>query len=150
MVGVVYRRAAIPLLFILLDKQGNSNTSERIALLERVLKYIPKERINNLLADREFVGEDWFYWLIKNEIPFKIRVKHNFITTNSRGLDVVVDALFYDLKPGDRKAVQGKRALIGHHLYLTGSRLPCGELMIVASPVNDGCAIELYVVAGAK
>ena len=143
-IGVVYRRAAIPLLFVLLNKQGNSNTDERIALLERVLKYIPKERIVNLLADREFVGEEWFAWLLKNEILFKVRVKHNFITTNSRGLEVVVDALFYGLKPGDIQAINEKRLLLGHQVYLTGSRLPSGELMIIASPINDGCAIKLY------
>ena len=144
-VGVVYRRMAIPLLFVLLNKQGNSNTSERIALIERVLKYIPKERIINILADREFVGEDWFKWLIENRIPFKIRVKHNYKSTNSRGLPILVDALFYGLKAGDRLSLHGKRLLLGQEVYLTGSRLPCGELMIVASPVDqDGCAIELY------
>ena len=143
-VGVVYRRIAIPLLFVLLEKQGNSNTSERIALTERVLKHISKERIVNILADREFVGEGWFAWLNKNDIPFKIRVKHNYLSTNSRGLEVVVDALFYGLKPGERLSLQGKRLLLGQWVYLSGSRLPCGELMIVASPVDDGCAITMY------
>jgi len=125
-IGAVYRRAAIPLLFILLDKQGNSKTNERIALLERVLKYIPKERIINILADREFVGNEWFTWLNKNKIPFKIRVKCNFITTNSRGLEVDADALFHDLKPGQIKAVHGKRVLLGH-----GVRPPSSEMQRV-------------------
>ena len=76
-IGVVYKRMAIPLMWTLLPKKGNSNCQERITLLMRVLKYIEKNRIKNLLCDREFVGEAWFKWLQKEEIPFKIRVKHN-------------------------------------------------------------------------
>ncbi|MDP0562284.1 MAG: hypothetical protein QS721_08160 [Candidatus Endonucleobacter sp. (ex Gigantidas childressi)] len=43
-----------------LDKKvGNSNTDERIAVMERVLNLIPIKRIDNLLADREFIGHEW-------------------------------------------------------------------------------------------
>ena len=40
-----------------------------------------KDRIVNVFADREFIGEKWFTWLIENDINFCIRVK-NFIVTN--------------------------------------------------------------------
>lgn len=143
-VGVVYRRMAIPILFTLLGKAGNSNCKERQDLLLRVFKYIKPNRIKNILADREFVGEVWFKWLISQGISFKIRVKHNFITTNSRGLEVEVSWLFDQLRPGERLLLQGKRKLLGTSVYLTGSRLQSGKLMVVASPDDNGCAIELY------
>lgn len=34
-----------------------------------------KDRIVNVFADREFIGEKWFTWLIENDINFCIRVK---------------------------------------------------------------------------
>jgi hypothetical protein len=48
---------AVPLLWCLLSKAGNSATHERIALLERLM---PLERTEVLLADWEFIGKDWF------------------------------------------------------------------------------------------
>ena len=33
------------------------------------------ESIQSLLADREFVGDDWFTYLVENKIPFVIRLR---------------------------------------------------------------------------
>jgi hypothetical protein len=38
MLGVVYHGVAFPLLFSMLDKRGNSNSGERIALIERFIR----------------------------------------------------------------------------------------------------------------
>ena len=32
--------------------------------------------IAGLLADREFVGDNWFAWLLTEKIPFCIRIKN--------------------------------------------------------------------------
>jgi len=61
--AVVYKGIAIPIYWLLLNKRGNSNTRERIALLKRFIKHFGKTRIIRLLADREFIGKDWFAWL---------------------------------------------------------------------------------------
>ena len=37
MIGISYKNVAIPLLFKMLDKQGNSHTEERIALIEKFI-----------------------------------------------------------------------------------------------------------------
>ena len=37
MLSITYKGIAIPLFWSLLDKKGNSNTSERIALMERFI-----------------------------------------------------------------------------------------------------------------
>ena len=57
MLGVVYKGVAFALLFTMLDKRGNSNTQERITLMERFIRLFGKECIDSLVADREFVGE---------------------------------------------------------------------------------------------
>ena len=89
--------------------------------------------IAGLLADREFVGDDWFNWLLTEGIPFCIRIKGNVITTNARGLEVGIDRLFYDLKPGEHRVIQNKRKLWKQQVYLSALRLTDGELLIVAT-----------------
>jgi hypothetical protein len=53
-----------------LPKRGNSNTSERIELIERFIALFGIEKIQCLTADREFIGDDWFAYLKKKDIPF--------------------------------------------------------------------------------
>ena len=133
MLSVVYKGVAIPLLWKLLPKRGNSDTAERIELIQRFINLFGKERIACLLADREFVGNEWFGWLLKEQISFCMRIKSNHITTNSRGLEVGIDGLFHDLKPGEQRALSGKRKLWKQQVYLSALRLPDGELLILAT-----------------
>ena len=63
----------------LLNKRGNSDTKERIALIQRFISIFGKDRIVNVFADREFIGEKWFTWLIENDIHFCIRVKKTLL-----------------------------------------------------------------------
>jgi len=65
----------VPLVFDLLDKKGNSNTAERIALMKKLFRVVPKKQILAFCADREFIGEKWYKFLINNNIPFYIRIK---------------------------------------------------------------------------
>ena len=58
MLGVVYNGVAFPLLFTMLDKRGNSNSKERIDLVNRFIRLFGKEVIKCIVADREFVGQD--------------------------------------------------------------------------------------------
>ncbi len=66
---------AIPIVWTLLNKRGNSDTKERIALIQRFISIFGKDRIVNVFADREFIGEQWFTWLIEQDINFCIRIK---------------------------------------------------------------------------
>ncbi len=67
----------VPLLFELLDKKGNSNTSERKLLFKKLLRILPAKQIASFTADREFIGQDWYNFLMVNKIPFYIRIKSN-------------------------------------------------------------------------
>lgn len=71
------RGVGVPLLFELLDKKGNSKTAERKLLLNRLLRILPAKQISGFTADREFVGKQWYNFLITNKIPFYIRIKSN-------------------------------------------------------------------------
>lgn len=142
--GIVFKGAAIPIYWMLLDKRGNSDTAERIELIEKFIKKFGKNCIAGLLADREFIGKDWFNWLLIEKISFYIRIKNNTVTTNSQGYEVDIDALFYGLKPGEQRAISGKRKVWSHNLYLCGLRLLDGELLIVATNELPENAIKIY------
>ncbi|HRH55231.1 MAG TPA: IS4 family transposase [Chitinophagales bacterium] len=118
MLGIVFKGTAIPIYWMLLDKRGNSDTSERIALFQMFIDHFGKNCIKGILADREFIGKDWFGWLLKEKIPFHIRIKNNTITTNAKGLKVDIDALFYGLKSNEQCCLKGKRFVWGHLVYL--------------------------------
>ncbi|HMU88709.1 MAG TPA: IS4 family transposase, partial [Agitococcus sp.] len=60
LLAIAYKGIAIPIYWLLLNKKGNSSTRERIALLKRFTTQFGKKRIIRFLADREFVGEEWF------------------------------------------------------------------------------------------
>lgn len=144
MLSVVYKGIALPILWCLLPKCGNSDTTERIELIEQFISRFGKAEIAGILADREFIGDDWIRWLLQEKIPFCIRIKNNTITTNSRGLEVDIDALFYDLKPGDRRILRDKRKLWNQKVYLSALRLSDGEFLIVATDRLLEDPISLY------
>jgi hypothetical protein len=62
----------------MLPKRGNSNTQERIALINRFIRLFGLERIESLVADREFVGAEWIAYLNHNHIRYYIRIRNNF------------------------------------------------------------------------
>lgn len=62
MLGISYKNIAFPLMFKMLDKKGNSNTEERIALkrialINDFINWFGSDCIDCLLVDREFVGK---------------------------------------------------------------------------------------------
>lgn len=67
--SVCYRGAAMPLYWRSLDKKGNSDTNARSILMNPFLEGFGHERVLGVLGDREFVGAEWFAYLINHEIP---------------------------------------------------------------------------------
>jgi len=131
MLGVVYKGQAIPVLWLILNKRGNSNMRERIAFIKRFIRLFGKERIKGILADREFIGSIWFNWLKEEKIPFVIRVKENFLWKNSKGKKVSIKNTFQSLKAG-KVLHLGERNMTESLVHLSGQRLETGELLIVA------------------
>lgn len=69
---VVYEGVAVPLIWVDLAKKGTSNYDERVDLLERAIERFDL-RGKLLLADREYIGVEWFKFLIDNGLDFCIR-----------------------------------------------------------------------------
>ncbi len=78
MLGVVHNGVAFPLLWWMLDKKGNSNTSDRIELLEEFFGVFPAAEVDYLTAEREFLGQDWFEYLLEQGmVKFRIRIRES-------------------------------------------------------------------------
>lgn len=142
--AIAFKGIAIPIYWTLLDKKGNSETKERIALIEKFINAFGKTCIAGLLADREFIGTEWFGWLLTEQIPFWIRIKDNLLTTDSRGRSIKVKQLFRDLPLNHERALYGKRTILGHELYVAGLRLLDGDYLIIVTPDYPGLAISKY------
>jgi len=75
--------------------------------MERFRAVFGAARIAALLADREFVGEDWLRWLQKQRIPFHQRIKRDTRVSNSWNRMMRLDELFGSLKPGQARLLPG-------------------------------------------
>jgi Transposase DDE domain len=78
-IGCVFQGIFIPLVFRDLGRKGNSNLSERKALVNRFLKYwelteLPLPDLF-LAGDREFIGAAWWQFLTRKNIEFAFRIK---------------------------------------------------------------------------
>ncbi len=82
--AITYEGVAFPIISRLLPKRGNSNTAERIHILERFIHLFGKESIESLVADREFVGEAWLDYLNREGICYHLRIRENFWVKDPR------------------------------------------------------------------
>jgi hypothetical protein len=120
-------------MFVELDKAGNSNTQERIDLLEDFNEIFGFDRIKSLLADREFVGKKWFRMLDKNKIPYFIRIKENTLLPWGK-TPINAERLFHHLTEGKFRLVE--KEMYGGTVYFAGTRSKAGDLVIVMTNQN--------------
>jgi len=142
--GIAYLGAAFPILWMLLPKRGNSNTEERIKLIDRFIEIFGVDKIDCLTGDREFIGKKWFSYLVEKGITFRLRIKENILVTNSRGIPVHAKTLFRFLKPGQYSVLEGKRSVLGLELFIVGLKQSNGEYVILVTNKNPEQAMEDY------
>ena len=136
-------------MFTMLPKRGNSNSMERIALLQRYVNLFGADSIDCLLADREFVGEKWIGWLNSNRIRYHIRIKENFWVDNPhRGDRAKAHWMFQGLKVGQTMCLPGIHYIKGQACYLSASRVKgrdgTPELQVIVSFNRPNEAVESY------
>ena len=134
--AIIYGNISIPIAWLLLDKKGNSSTDERKKLIDLMLEIIPKKRIEIILADREFVGEEQLTYLSKaQELPFGIRIKKNEQIKYSNGGKMKLYKYFANMSIGETKAIETE-------LYAIPIKVTCLQLekeqLFIASNVLIG------------
>lgn len=131
--AVVTERYRVPLMWTFLEHSGNSTTKQRIDLMQRYLALFSASTVRMFLADREFIGQEWFKFLKDKGIPFAIRVKEDQL--------IVVEGREYSLRSylsrckGDRGFTASLPAKAGQpalELHFGAKRIKGGELLIVA------------------
>jgi hypothetical protein len=144
-VSIAYQGISIPITWINLGKAGNSNHEDRGDIIGKTFDIVGRRRIKYLLADREFVGTKWFDWLMANEIRFVIRIKKNtLIKTCEQAHPIPVESPFRRLKPCRTKIIKKPIWLGNHELFLSASRSPEGELLIIATPKFLKHGLKIY------
>lgn len=144
LLGIAHEGVTFPLLWAVLPKKGCCDTAERIALLEEYLRWFGRSSIQSLCADREFVGLDWFAYLKREGIPFRIRVRANTKVTNGRGESVQARRLFRRGRVGEAILLKGARRVLGQRLFVMGVRLAHNDYVIVCAPEESETLLEDY------
>lgn len=121
MLCVVHESIGYPLMWTMLDKKrGNSNSTERMDLLERFESLFPDVEIAYLRGDREFIGKPWLSYLMMDKpIPFRLRMRQTDKISKGKGQS----HLFRSLAIGETRILPGKRWVWGRHVYVIGTRL---------------------------
>ena len=81
--GIADQGLAIPIIWEILPKKGNSQTTERIDVMDKFAALLGKERVVYLTGDREFIGKQWFKYLSFNW-GFRIRIHHTDLIGDGR------------------------------------------------------------------
>lgn len=143
--AVVADGTAIPILWTFLSKKGNSNTKERIYLLNKFISIFGKNKIECIVADREFVGTDWFLYLTDvQNIRIRIRIKDNYKINKLNGDSSYVKNFFRNISINQKKVLPQKRNLWGLYIYIIGTKSCRGELVIIVTNEAPDNALEDY------
>ncbi len=103
MVSAVYLGVSIPVSWVCLTKKGaSSSTAECIALMKNVLELMPADKIDSLLADREFIGKEWFQWLKKQRLLFRLRIRGDLKVMTKKGRKTKTCSCFAIYKRGNQ------------------------------------------------
>ena len=114
-------------------------------LMEKYLKLFGKESLPFVTADREFIGRDWFRYLRRERIPFRLRIRENLKVTTARGhKKVAARNLFRTQRAGVGVLLCGERKVLGEEVSLMGMRTPGGEYVIVASSTHTDQILRDY------
>jgi len=80
-IGLLYKEVFIPLVWKDLEKKGNSNSKERLSLVDQLLKWWSYSEVGlpelYIAGDREFIGYSWLRGLEKRGISFVMRIRAN-------------------------------------------------------------------------
>jgi hypothetical protein len=123
MLGIVHAGVAFPVAWSMLDKRGNSDSPERMPLVNAFLERFGERQIACLTADREFVGKEWLNYLLSDPLtPFRIPIRENHNLRQGKCI-LKVSVVFQDLKPGQHRVLRAQRQLWGQWVYIAALRL---------------------------
>ena len=112
--------------------------------MEEFRDLFPEVKVASLTADREFVGGDWFGYLLGDpKMPFRIRIRESERLFDGKEA-VNGKRLFEGLKIGEHRVLKRERRLWGHWVQVAALKLLDGELMIIVTQQSVKTALSDY------
>jgi hypothetical protein len=130
--AVAYKGLAIPLFWIALPKQGNSNQAERIALMQMFIEYYDVERIKFLTADREFKGKIWLKWLFLMDVKVRIRIPNNTLIYNRFRNRMMPVTRLFNIQIGEVMTLNRPREIWGVSVWLSATRTGKEHVIVIS------------------
>lgn len=127
MIPVIWNGMGIPLIWVLLPSAGNSNTTARVCLLNRLKKTFPNGKTASLMGGREFSGEAWMAYLQRHKIPFIPRLRENQHVVRDGYETWTIANIAKHLERGQKMTVKGWCRLGAN----AGDRSPVVRLVIM-------------------
>jgi hypothetical protein len=145
-VSVVAGAVAVPLFWTVLPKKtkrGNSNTHQRMALMNRLLSVLPVKDIFVLTMDREFVGKEWLKYLDEKGIAFIARIKMN-IQIDAQRADVLAAKIL-----AQHRQDAGRCQSYGLNLFFACKNITCNgaretKLLVLSNRFRGRQALRIY------
>lgn len=143
MIVVRCKHLAIPLYWELLDnRSGNSNTTDRIELLQKCICLLGK-RISLFLGDREFIGHKWLKFLKDQGIYFCVRLPKHHHIIRQVGLEEYTHKV-EDLVQNHKVLLLSNCMVDGVWANVYAKRLPDGDLLFLLGTPKVGLLGQLY------
>ncbi|MPY68155.1 IS4 family transposase [Deinococcus sp. SDU3-2] len=137
--GVSLGGVVLPLTWKVLPHGGNSDMRGRMLLVGLLLKRLPARRWAVLIADREFIGQEWFSFLRDRKIKRCIRIRQNTLLDDEPARNA-----FEDLKPGEVRSVFEQVWIYGSPMQVVATLSPRGERVLVASDLSVWNTLTTY------
>ena len=130
--AIAYKGIAFPVMWIFLSKRGNSDTAERIELMDRFIGLFGRDCIQCLVADREFIGREWIGYLKSQRIIFYLRIRANAKIRTAKD-ECRIDRLFAHLAINESFSLPTTKTIYQQKLRVAGMRLADDYLIIVTN-----------------
>lgn len=149
-VGICFNGISLPICYSFLPGHDITSFVEEIGILERVVSMVGRERIECLLADREFGNSNFIKWLQINHIRYCLRLRENlYLRKEGRKKGRKLREVLSSLKLGESVVLHDvwlMRKNTRVRIYATRRTGRSGEesLIILASPLECDYTETLY------
>ena len=96
-------------------------------------------RWKGLVADREFIGAEWFRFLRRKGIRRAIRIRKDTVLD-----ELSADEWFRELQPGQFRMIAERTTVFGESMRVVATRSPAGDLVIIATDFHVWETWQLY------
>ncbi|GEM50110.1 IS4 family transposase [Deinococcus cellulosilyticus NBRC 106333 = KACC 11606] len=139
LLSALWKTFAFPLCWTVFDESGNSDQQDRFTLVSRLLPLLKDHSVSGLLADREFIGQEWFVFLRRHHIPPFIRLK-----ADTRVDGIPIWCCSKKLQKGESRYWHRKMRVYGISCRVLAVRSLKGELLFLAYAGRHDQALQTY------